>query len=80
MAGMPSSTLPSTMKARIDTAMKPAAPPGNCVIACASEREKPDCVRPQAMAEAAPMMIRIAPDNEAVSTRMLARRRQSSCL
>ncbi len=43
-------------------------PPGRPVIAVASCAEKPDCVSAQAMPVAAPMMSRIAPDSEAVST------------
>src|SRR3978361_1302430 len=62
---MPSSTLPSTMKATIDTAMKAAEPPGRPVIAVASAREKPDCVNPQAMPVAVPMISRIRPDRHA---------------
>src|SRR6185436_9648595 len=46
IAGMPSNTLPSTMKATIDTAMKPTAPPGSARIAWLSVLEKPDCVSP----------------------------------
>ncbi|MET4762453.1 hypothetical protein ABH975_005534 [Bradyrhizobium ottawaense] len=34
----------------------------------ASEAEKPDCVRAHAIPVAAPMISRIAPDNDAVST------------
>ena len=56
------------MKATIDTAMKVTAPPGSPVIATASAREKPDCVRPQAIPVAVPMISRIAPDRQAVST------------
>ena len=41
--------------------------------------EKPDCVNPQAMAVAQPMMKMIAPVSEAVSTSMPFSRRQSNC-
>ena len=67
IAGMPSSTEPSTTNATIDTIMKVAAPPGSPVIAAARSREKPDCVSAHAMAVAAPMMSRIAPHSDAVS-------------
>jgi hypothetical protein len=36
-------------------------------MAAARSREKPDCVRPQAIAVAAPMISRMAPHSEAVS-------------
>jgi hypothetical protein len=68
MAGMPSSTEPSATKAKIDAAMKVAAPPGRPVIAAASVREKPDCVSPHAIPVAVPMMRRIAPERQAVET------------
>ena len=48
--------------------MKAAEPPGRPVMAAASAREKPDCVSPQAMPVAVPMISRIAPDRRAVST------------
>ena len=76
MAGMPSSTLPRMTKATIDTAIKDAAPPGRPVMAAASAREKPDCVSPQAMPVAQPMINRIAPDRHAVSINMGTIRRQ----
>ncbi len=65
------------MKATIDTAMKVAEPPGRPVMADASAREKPDCVRPQAMPVAQPMIKRIAPDRHAVSISIGTIRRQS---
>ena len=68
MAGMPSSTLPRMMKATIETAMKPAAPPGRLPIALAKLLEKPDWVNAHAMPVAVPMMNRMAPDSAAVST------------
>ena len=37
-------------------------------MSAARSREKPDCVSAQAIAVAAPMMSRIAPHSEAVST------------
>ena len=64
---MPSSTLPSTMKATIETARNVALPPGRPPMAAARSREKPDWVSPQAIAVAAPMISRIAPHSEAVS-------------
>jgi hypothetical protein len=45
-----------------------AAPPGSARIAWLSVFEKPDCVSPQAIAVAAPMISRIEPDRLAVST------------
>ena len=66
------------MNASTDTAMKPAAPPGSTRIASDSVREKPDCVRPQAIAVAAPMMSRIDPERLAVSTSIGYRRFQSN--
>ena len=54
------------------------APPGSAVMSWASVAEKPDCVSAQAMPVAAPMMSRIAPDSDAVSTSMGYRRRQSN--
>ena len=57
-------------KAATEAAMNVAEPPGNPVITSASVRENPDCVRAQAMPVAVPMMNRMAPDSEAVSTSM----------
>ena len=74
---MPSSTLPSTTKATIETARKPCAPPGMVFISAARSCEKPDCVSPQAIAVAQPTMKMIAPDSEAVSTSMGSRRDHS---
>ena len=65
------------MKATIETAMKVAAPPGSPAMAAASSREKPDCVSAQAMPVAVPMISRIAPDSDAVSTSIGSSRRQS---
>ena len=66
------------MKTTIDTAMKPTFRPGIAAIASARSCEKPDWVSDQAMAVAAPMMSRIAPEREAVSTSMGSSRRQSN--
>ena len=55
--------------------MKVTAPPGSPVIAAASAREKPDCVRPHAIPVAVPMMSRIAPDRHAVETSIGLQRR-----
>src|SRR5690349_25142574 len=66
IAGIPSSTEPSTTKATIDAAMKLIAPPGIPVIVAASVREKPDWVSPQAMAVAGPRMGRMAPERGAL--------------
>ena len=68
MAGMPSNMLPRMMNASMDTIMKPMAPPGTCVMSATKSREKPDCVSAQAMAVAQPMMSKMAPDKDAVST------------
>jgi len=65
------------VKATIETAMKLAAPPGSPVMAAASARENPDCVSPQAMPVAEPMISRMAPESEAVSISMGNNRRQS---
>ena len=46
-------------------------------MAAASAREKPDWVSPQAMPVAVPMISRIAPDRQAVSTSIGKSRRQS---
>ncbi|MCY1380870.1 hypothetical protein D9M69_687280 [compost metagenome] len=70
MAGMPSNTLPRMTKATMETAMKVAAPPGRPAMVAASWVEKPDCVSAQAMLVAVPMMRRMAPDRQAVSTSM----------
>ena len=79
MAGIPSSTLPSTTNATIETAMNPAAPPGMDVIAAANWRENPDWVSAQAIAVAVPMISRIAPDSAAVSTSIGYSRRSRNC-
>ncbi|MOA57366.1 hypothetical protein D3C78_1815290 [compost metagenome] len=50
--------------------MKVAAPPGRPAMAVASWVENPDCVSAQAMPVAVPMMSRMAPDRQAVSTSM----------
>ena len=76
MAGMPSSTLPSTTKARIDTARNVTCPPGSDPIQDASAWLKPDCVSAQDMPVAAPMISRMAPDKEAVSVSIGSSRRQ----
>ena len=57
-------------KTTIDIAMKLAAPPGSVDMKEASWPEKPDWVSAQAIAVAAPMMNRMAPDSEAVPTSM----------
>jgi hypothetical protein len=67
---MPSSTLPSTMKAAMEAPRKVTVPPGRLVIACARSRENPDWVSAHAMPVAAPIMSRMAPDSAAVSTSM----------
>jgi hypothetical protein len=55
-------------KATIEMARKPQVPPGTAAIDLAARScEKPDCVSPQAMAVAQPMMNRIAPVSDAVS-------------
>ena len=64
MAGTPSSTLPSTMKASAETRRKPTFPPGTSAIRSTSWREKPDCVSAHAIAVAAPTTSRIAPDSD----------------
>ena len=68
MAGMPSSTEPRMVKATIDTAMKPARPPGTAVTASTSDWLKPDCVSAQAMAVAIPIISKMAPASDAVPT------------
>src|SRR5262249_47259954 len=73
IAGIPSSTEPSTTKAAIEAAMKVTAPPGKPVIAAASVRENPDWVSPQAIAVAVRMMSRMAPERQAVETRLVRR-------
>ncbi|MNL37721.1 hypothetical protein D3C87_1598820 [compost metagenome] len=75
---MPSSTLPSTMKARMETTMKVFFPPGSPFMNSASSLEKPDWVNAHAIADAAPMMRRIAPERMTVSTSMGPSRRQSN--
>ena len=75
---MPSSTLPSTTNATIDTARNEYFPPGSAPIASASCCENPDCVKAQAMAVAAPTMSRMAPEREAVSTSIGTTRDQSN--
>ena len=75
---MPSSTLPRITKATIESAMKPAAPPGTVAIVGGKSREKPDCVSAQAIAVAVPTMNRIAPESDAVSTSIGQTRRQSN--
>ena len=77
IAGMPSSTLPRMMKTTIETARKPAAA-GQRRHRAGEVREKPDWVSAQAMPVAAPMMSRIAPDSDAVSTSIGKSRRQSN--
>ena len=56
-----------------------AAPPGMAPIISARAREKPDCVRPQAIAVAVPMIRSIEPESEAVCTSIGPSRRQSNC-
>jgi len=68
IAGMPSSTLPRITKATIEIIRKPKPPPGTDAIAWASWREKPDWVSAQAMPVAVPMISRMAPDRQAVSS------------
>jgi hypothetical protein len=75
---MPSSTLPRMTKATSEIAMKPMAPPGMAFIALARSCEKPDCVRPQAMAVAQPTMKMMAPVSDAVSTSIGFRRLTSN--
>ena len=75
MAGMPSSTEPRMANTTIDSARKPMAPPGMCVIAQASCCEKPDWVSAQAMAVAVPRMIMIDPDID----RRVAQHRPHAC-
>ena len=76
--GNPSSTLPSTMNAAIETSRKLGMPPGRPVMAFARSRENPDCVSDHAMLVAAPIISRIEPDSAAVSTSIGKRRRQSN--
>ena len=55
--------------ASAEIARKPSLPPGTWVMASTSWCEKPDCVSAHDIAVAQPMMSRMAPDSEAVSTR-----------
>ena len=68
ITGIPSSTLPRTTNATIDTARNVYLPPGSTAIADASCCEKPDCVSAHAMAVAAPRISRMTPESDAVST------------
>ena len=54
--------------AMIVTTRNAGTPPGKEVINFASEAEKPDWVNAHAIPVAAPMISKIAPDSEAVST------------
>ncbi len=74
---MPSNTLPSTMNTTIEIARKPAAPPGTLAIESASDFANPACVKAHAIAVADPMISRIAPDSDAVSTNIGNTRRNS---
>ena len=65
---MPSSTLPSTVKAITEIAMKPYLSPGTTAISSISTLEEPAGVSAQAIAVAQPMISTIAPDSDAVST------------
>ena len=65
---MPSSTLPSTVTAITESAMKPYLSPGTTAISSTSAFKKPDGVSAQAIAVAQPMISTIAPDSDAVST------------
>ena len=78
MAGMPSSTLPSTTKQTMEISMKPNQPPGIAAMLAASWRLKPDWVSPQAMPVAVPMISRMAPERAAVSSSIGMTRRQSN--
>jgi len=49
MAGMPSSTFPKVTNAMMVTIRNTGTPPGNAVMNIASEAEKPDWVRAQAI-------------------------------
>src|SRR3546814_18986677 len=69
IAGMPYSTLPSTMKVRMDTQKKVNAPPGSEPISSARSAEKPDGVRAQATAVAVPMISRMSRDRNAETLR-----------
>ena len=67
-------------KATIETAMKVAAPPGRPVHDGRQRRARSrTAVSAQAMPVAAPMISRIAPDSDAVSTSIGMSRRQSNC-
>ena len=59
------------MKAMADISKKNGAPPGTLLSASASTAENPDCVRAQAMLVAAPIISKMAPDREAVETKMV---------
>ncbi|MNP82754.1 hypothetical protein D3C76_1814940 [compost metagenome] len=50
------------------TIMKPMAPPGISLIRSTSDAEKPDWVSAQAMADAMPMISRMAPESAAASS------------
>ena len=65
------------MNTAAETARKPARPPGSPVISPVSVCANPACVSAHAIAEAVPMMSRMAPDRAAVSTRIGPSRRQS---
>ena len=56
------------MNTTMVTPRKPSFPPGTCSMMVTSWRENPDWVSAQAIAVAVPMISRIAPDSEAVST------------
>ena len=75
IAGMPSSTLPRTTNATIDTGMNIEGPPGGCSMNKAGVPEKPNCVSARAIAVALPIIVKIAPDNAAVSISMGISRR-----
>ena len=70
IAGTPSRTQPSTMNTAIETSMKPNQPPGRFDMYPVSWNAKPVWVSAQAIAEAVPRIIRIAPLSAAVSTSM----------
>src|SRR6516164_2241691 len=70
IAGMPSRKLPRTTNATADVMRKPTLPPGIATMKSVRMREKPDCVRAQAIAVAQPIIMSIVPDSEAVSIRM----------
>ena len=60
-----------------EPARKLIAPPGRLDMIAARSREKPDWVSAHAMPVAAPMINRMAPDSDAVSTSIGQSRRQS---